>query len=184
VRGSATLFQLDRGPGVIPGGDLEIGYVPDFLSQRIRIAFVWGMAGMSYSLSGRDDRLFTIKGNPNPDYSGSIELHAACLSLELAARLLSLEARASPYVVWRPRLLLIKTVSDLSLGGVDLGEVQEWRWYPTAEAGLGVEIRIGPGLLFAELSAGLFPLTNRTVGNAVSLSLVAAIGYRHVFERR
>lgn len=169
---------------MIPGGDLEIGYVPDVLSRRLRFAFVWGMAGMGFSLSGRDERLFTIKGNPSPDYAGSVALHAACLSIEIAARLLALEARASPYVVWRPRLLLIKTVSDLSLGGVDLGKVQEWRWYPTAEAGLGVEIRVGPGQLFAELSAGLFPLTNRTVGNAVSLSLVAAIGYRHVFERR
>jgi hypothetical protein len=80
--------------------------------------------------------------------------------------------------------MMIRTVSDFTVGEMDLGRVQEWKWYPTAEGGAGVEIRVGPGQIFAELACGLFPLDNHTVGHATSFSLVASIGYRHLFGSR
>ena len=80
--------------------------------------------------------------------------------------------------------MMIRTVSDLTIGEMALGRVQEWKWYPTAEGGLGLEIRVGRGQIFTELACGLFPLYNHTVGHATSLSLVVSIGYRHLFSRR
>jgi hypothetical protein len=184
IRVDGLLFQIDRGPGVLPGAGLEIGYVPDLLGGRVRAALAWSMSGFSLTLEGEDARLFSEKGTPVAEYSGTIALTSVNLSFELAIRFLPLSWRASPYVVWRPRLMMIRTVSDLTVGGVDLARIQEWKWYPTAEGGLGLEIGVGSGVVFAELACGLFPLENHTVGHATSLSLVVSLGYRHVFQRR
>ncbi len=184
VRVDALLFQIDRGPGVLPGAGLEIGYVPDLLDGRIRAALAWSMSGISLTLAGEDVRVFTEKGTPAAEFSGTIALTSLDLSFELAVRLLPLSSRASPYIVWRPRLMLIRTVFDLTIREMDLGRVQEWGWYPTAEGGLGLEIGAGRGQVFMELACGLFPLYNHTVGHATSLSLVVSIGYRHLFQRR
>ena len=79
--------------------------------------------------------------------------------------------------------MLLRTITDLTIDRTELGRVQEWKWYPTAEGGLGLEIRIGAGQLFTELTAGFFPLYNDTVGNATGLSLGVSIGYRYLFRR-
>jgi hypothetical protein len=184
ARADALLFLIDRGPGVLPGGGLEVGYVPDLLDGRVRAALSWSMSGISVSLDGEDARVFSEKDTPAAEYSGTIGLMTVGLSFELAVRILPASARVSPYVVWRPRLMMIRTVSDLTVGEIELGRVREWKWYPTAEGGLGLEIGVGRGVIFTELSCGLFPLENHTVGHATSLSVVVSLGYRHVFQRR
>ena len=183
ARADALLFQIDRGPGLIPGGGLEIGYVPDLLDGRVRASFVWAMSGISVTLDGEDARLFSAKGTPTAEFEGTVALTSVAVSFELAVRILPGSMRVSPYVVWRPRLMMIRTVADFSFGELDMGRVHEWGWYPTAEGGLGLEIGVGRGRIFTELAAGLFPLHNRTVGHATSLSLVVSLGYRHVFEK-
>ena len=181
MRMDATLFELEMGPGVLPGGQLELGYVPDLLDGRIRVSLLWGMAGVAISQSGEDERLYNPKGDPAAEYSGRVALHSIHLGLEVGVRLLPSRARASPYIVWRPRLMFIRTISDFEVGEMDLPRVQEWAWYLTAEGGLGLEVRIGQGRLFTDLCVGLFPLANETIGSVVSLSLTASVGYRYVF---
>jgi len=146
------------------------------------MALVWGGGAVSYSRHGVAWELLTEKGQPGVSYSGSIALHAVCLSFEMGVRLLPFSRRASPYIVWRPRLMLLRTVTRVMVNGMDMGKVQDWKWYPTAEGGLGIEVRLGNGQLFTELAVGLFPLYNDTVGIATSLSLVASLGYRYLFE--
>jgi hypothetical protein len=181
LRAGAMLFQIERGPGVLPMAELEMGYVPALLDGRFRVALVWGGGAIRFSQHGADVRLLSVKDQPGESYSGTVSLDAVSLSFEVGIRILSGSRRASPYIVWRPRVLLLRTVVDLTISEADLGTVHQWKWYPTAEGGAGVEIRLGGGQLFAELVAGFFPLHNEVIGNATGLSLTAALGYRYVF---
>jgi hypothetical protein len=183
IRADAVLFLIDRGPAVLPGGQIELGYVPSLLDGRLRLALVWGAAGIEVHHAGDDAQLRSPKDDEELAYRGSILLNSVHLGVEIGARLLPFSSRASPYVVWRPRVMLMRTATELGIGTLDLARVEEWKWFLTVEGGLGVEIRAGGGQVFAELAAGLFPLDNETVGNATGLSLVASLGYRQAFMR-
>jgi hypothetical protein len=143
-----------------------------------------GGGGIAFQRSGWSPLLLSSKGTAYVSYEGYVVLHVVTISPELAVRILPWWSRVSPYVVYRPRIVFARTIIRTSVGGVDTGRVEEWKWLLTAEGGAGVEIAAGAGRFFVEVVAGWFPLSNGTVGNATSFSLGISFGYRCKFDVR
>jgi hypothetical protein len=181
LRLEAILFQLARGPGVLPAGELELAYVPKILKGRIRVGVSWGGGGVIFSGEGEDRRLESEKGTRRVGYHGTLTLQAVVMSLDVSLRLFNLSARLSPYLAYRPRVFLLRTIMETSIAGVEAGRVVEWSWYLTAEGALGLEVRAGPGRFLSEVSVGWFPLHHESTGNVASLSIGILLGYRYQF---
>lgn len=157
------------GPFVV--GTVEVGYVLPWLDRGLA-----GLVAVSYtapSASGEqaDPRV------PGGKYTWNLTQHELVIQPTIMYRYTGL-GRIVPFVGIGPRIYLMKSVITGKAGGSEIGETDEISTQIGGGLPLGVEFKLGPGALMAELLFEVGTLDHSITGQSHTGGGTLNLGYR------
>ncbi len=152
-------------------GGLELDLALPVLEHRLVVALDASIARPSHSGSGTDARV-------GGSYSYDLDVTELKLGLDLIFRFFSADRPIVPYLGVGPILHLLKTTETTDLAP---GENSEQNTKVGVEFVGGVDFRLGPGLLLAEVRYVYSALDHLWTGETNAGNLTISVGYRFVF---
>lgn len=169
--GFPQLFSKLRNFGVY---EVEGGYILPSWGKRLQLSL-----GLGYSEPGSGN------GLPDPrlaasgaSYRWDLSQRELTVDLGLIVRFLPFGARIAPYAKVGFRLYMLNTVIDGQAAGESFGRYDEKFTEPGFSVGGGVELRLGPGALGAELRVDFSNMNRRITGDSNTGMLSLLVGYR------
>lgn len=152
-------------------GTVEVGYVLPWLNRGIAALVDVSYTAPSTSGEQPDPRV------PGGKYTWELTQHELIIQPTIMYRYTRL-GRIVPFVGIGPRIYLMKSVTKGKAGGEVIGETTE----PSTQIGgglpLGVDFKLGPGALLAELLFEIGTLDHRITGQSHTGGLSLNLGYR------
>lgn len=153
--------------------ELEGGYLLPFARRLLAVTASVAHSAPTTEGSGVDPRL------PGGGYRYHIRQDQLILGLNIQARIPL--GRLMPYLGLGPRLFLLRTTTTGgATGGTAFPESQEVSTEAGLGAPVGVDLRLGPGQLFAEGQLLYAPLAQRVTGEQSVGAFTLCAGYRLV----
>jgi len=160
-----------NGLGPFVNGALEVGYILPFLNRGIGI-----YADVAYTVprtsgEGSDPRV------PGGAYSWTLTQKQLTVMPMVVYRMTRF-GKLVPYVGIGPRLYLMESVTEGSAGGQVILETKERSTKVGVGIPIGVDYKIGPGAVLAELLFEIAPLDHTLTGDTSTAATSLALGYR------
>lgn len=160
-----------NGLGPFVNGALEVGYILPFLNRGIGI-----YADVAYTVprtsgEGSDPRV------PGGAYSWTLTQKQLSITPMVVYRFTKL-GRLVPYVGLGARIYMMESITEGMSGNQTILETKERSTKVGMALPLGVDFKIGPGALLAELLFELGPLDHRLTGETSTAATSLALGYR------
>jgi hypothetical protein len=152
-------------------GGLELDYALPVLDRQLLLALTATLTRPSASGTGNDARV-------GGDYEWDLAVTELKLGLDLVYRFLPQDRAFVPYLGVGPLLHFMKSTESTTLAP---GDNTEQGTAVGVEAVVGVDYRVGPGLLLGELRYVWSKLDHLWTGDTNAGNLVIAVGYRLVF---
>jgi len=151
---------------------LEVGAALPFLGQRLQLFAVASYQAPKAEGEVEDTRV------PGLTFSYTLVEKELMLGGGLNVRFLELGRPVNPYVAIGPQVFLLETVANGEADGAAFGENRETDTKVGLYAGAGVEIRLGPGALFAQMGFTWCKLDGLITGVSNTGALNPTVGYR------
>jgi hypothetical protein len=164
-----TVPTSDLGAMVV--GGLELDVALPVLDRRLVLALSATLTRPSVSGSGSDPRV-------GGAYDYDVAVTELKLGLDLVYRFFTAERRFVPYLGAGPLVHFLKSTESTNLAPGDNTEQGAAIGF---EALLGVDFRLGPGLLLGEARYVWSKLDHLWTGDSNAGNVVIAVGYRFVF---
>jgi hypothetical protein len=164
-----TVPTSDLGAMVI--GGLELDFALPVLDRRLLIALTATLTRPATSGSGTDPRV-------GGAYDYDLAVTELKLGLDLVYRFFTAEKTIVPYLGAGPLLHFLKSTETTTLAPGDNTEQDTAIGFEVVG---GVDFRLGPGLLLAEVRYAYSKLDHLWTGESNVGNVVIAVGYRLVF---
>ena len=151
---------------------LEIGAALPFLGKRLQLFAVASYQAPKAEGEAEDIRVGGLT------FSYELTQKELMLGLGLNVRILELGRPVNPYVAVGPQVFLLETVANGNADGAEFGENRETDTKVGLYAGIGVEFRLGPGALFAQMGFTWCKLDGLITGVSNTGALNPTVGYR------
>ena len=158
--------------GLFVVGGLGLDFFLPALDHRLVLGLDASYTAPSFDGDGADPRV-------NGDYTYTITEQELKLGLDLAFRFFTDDRPVIPYLGVGFIVQFLETAETTSFG--PRAEHLEQSTEPGFEVFGGVDFRLGPGFLLAELRFVHTGLDHRLTGNSNAGNLALAVGYRFVF---
>ncbi len=175
LEAGGAFHSVFSGLGSTVGGGIEGGVV--LLHDRLDVSLSLAYDQPGWTLSASDPRLVATGG----DFDWTLEQQILVLGLVGRYRFLTGKSGWDVYGCLGPKLYMLHTSVNGASGGQSFGENQQFDTEVGLLAGLGGELKVGPGSALVEVDLNAAGLQGLVTGKVAASALGAVVGYRLMF---